>query len=176
MGAAASPFAAPVTFRPYRLAKKVKAGADFIQTQLVYDVDGFEVFMEKVRALGIHENAYILAGVGPLKSPGMAKYMRDNVPGIRIPDRLIERMTQAGAKWAGKKNEELSREEKEARSEAWKAEGIKICIELIHKMRAIPGVAGVHIMAIEWESAVKPIVEGAGLLPRPRIIEPDSPR
>jgi methylenetetrahydrofolate reductase (NADPH) len=169
IGAAAAPFADPVEFRPYRLAKKVKAGANFIQTQLVYDVDAFARFMEKVRELGLHKQTYILAGVGPLKSPAMAKYMRDSVPGILVPNSLIERMEQAGAPWAGKSKDELTKEDKKARSEAWKQEGIQICIELIKELQKIKGVAGIHIMAIEWEEAVKPIVEGAGLYPRPVI-------
>ncbi len=171
VGAAASPFAGPVEFRPYRLAKKVQAGASFIQTQLVYDVDAFKVFMEKVRELGLHEKVYILAGVGPLKSPGMAKYMKDSVPGLLVPDVLIDRMTEAGAPWAGKSKDELTKDDKKARAAAWQDEGIKICIELIQQLREVEGVAGVHIMAIEWEDAVKPIVEGAGLLPRP-VVEP----
>jgi 5,10-methylenetetrahydrofolate reductase len=172
VGAAESPFAHPIDFRPYRLAKKVKAGADFIQTQLVYDIEAFKVFMEKVRQLGIHEKTSILAGVGPLKSPGMAKYMKENVPGILIPDEMAKRMNQAGAPWAGKSKDELSKEDKKARSEAWKETGIQICIELIQQLREVEGVAGVHIMAIEWEEAVKPLVEGAGLLPRPVIEVP----
>jgi methylenetetrahydrofolate reductase (NADPH) len=171
VGAAAAPFADPLDFRPYRLAKKVKAGADFIQTQLVYDIPAFERYMEKVRELGLHEETYILAGVGPLKSPGMARYMKNNVPGILVPDELIQRMAGAGAPWADKKKDELTKEDKRNRSKAWRDEGIKICIELIQKMQAIEGVAGVHIMAIEWESAVKPIVEGAGLYPRPEVAE-----
>lgn len=166
-GAAESPFAHPVDFRPYRLAKKIKAGANFIQTQLVYDIERFKSFMARVRELGVHTQAYLLVGVGPLKSPSMAKYMRDNVPGILIPDELIRRMTEAGKPWAGKKPDELTKEDKKARSQAWQAEGIKICIEQIQQLREIEGVAGVHIMAIEWEEAVKPIVEGAGLYPRP---------
>jgi methylenetetrahydrofolate reductase (NADPH) len=174
VGAAESPFAAPVEFRPYRLAKKVKAGADFIQTQLVYDLEAFKAFMDKVRSLGIHEQTYILVGVGPLKSPAMAKYMKDSVPGILLPDVLIERMSRAGAQWAGKKSEELSKEDKKARSEAWKNEGIKICIELIQQVREVEGVAGVHIMAIEWEEGVRPIVEGAGLLPGPANPQPSA--
>lgn len=169
VGAAAAPFADPIDFRPYRLAKKVKAGANFIQTQLVYDIPAFERYMEKVRELGLHEQTYILAGVGPLKSPGMARYMKNNVPGILVPDDLINRMTDAGAPWAGKPKDELTKEDKRARSLAWKEEGIAICIELIQKMQEIEGVAGVHIMAIEWEEAVKPIVEGAGLFPRPEV-------
>jgi 5,10-methylenetetrahydrofolate reductase len=169
IGAAAAPFADPIDFRPYRLAKKVKAGANFIQTQLVYDVEAFEKYMQKVRELGLHKKTYILAGVGPLKSPGMARYMKKSVPGILVPDELIDRMNQAGAPWAGKSKDELTKEDKRARSDAWKDEGIKICIELIQQLRRVEGVAGVHIMAIEWEEAVKPIVEGAGLYPRPVI-------
>jgi methylenetetrahydrofolate reductase (NADPH) len=169
VGAAAAPFADPLDFRPIRLAKKVQAGANFIQTQLIYDIDAFAVYMEKARELGVHEQAYILAGVGPLKSPGMAKYMKNNVPGILVPDEVIERMNDAGKEWAGKKTSELSPEEKKARSKAWKTEGIQICIDLIKDIQKIDGVAGVHIMAIEWEEAVKPIVEGAGLHPRPAV-------
>ncbi len=169
IGAAAAPFADPVDFRPLRLAKKVKAGANFIQTQLVYDVKEFATYMEKVRDLGLHEKTYILAGVGPLKSPGMAKYMKKNVPGILVPDEVIDRMTQAGKEWLGKKASELAPEEKKARSKAWRTEGIQVCIDLIKDMQKIEGVAGVHLMAIEWEEAVKPIVEGAGLYPRPEV-------
>jgi methylenetetrahydrofolate reductase (NADPH) len=169
IGAAAAPFADPLEFRPLRLAKKVKAGASFIQTQLVYDIPAFASFMEKVRALGIHRQVYILPGVGPLKSPAMARYMKKEVPGILVPDQIIQRMEAAGAPWAGKKPDEMSKEEKKARSEAWKNEGIQICVELIQQLQKIDGVAGVHIMAIEWEEAVKPIVEKAGLFPRPQL-------
>ena len=169
VGAAAAPFAGPVEFRPYRLAKKVAAGANFIQTQLIYDIEAFKVFMAKVCELGIPEKAFLLAGVGPLKSPTMAKYMKESVPGILVPDPLIERMTAAGAPWKGKKPDELSKEEKKARSEAWKAEGIKITVELVQQLREIEGVAGIHIMGIEWEESVRPIAEGAGLMPRPVI-------
>ncbi|KAA3659055.1 MAG: methylenetetrahydrofolate reductase [Chloroflexi bacterium] len=171
VGAAAAPFADPIDFRPYRLAKKVKAGANFIQTQLVYDVPAFEKYMAKVRELGLHKQTYILAGVGPLKSPGMARYMKNKVPGILVPDELIKRMAAASKPWAGKKKDELTREDKIARSKAWKAEGIQICVELVQQLREIEGVAGVHVMAIEWEEAMKPIVEGAGLYPRPVVAE-----
>ena len=92
-----------------------------------------------------------------------------DLPGILVPDEVIDRMTKAGAKWAGKKAADLSSEEKKARSKAWQAEGIQVCIDLIKDMQKIEGVAGVHIMAIEWEEAVKPIVEGAGLYPRPEF-------
>ena len=169
IGAAAAPFADPLDFRPLRLAKKIKAGANFIQTQLIYDTEAFKAYMEKVRDLGVHEEAFILAGVGPIKRPGMAKYMKNNVPGILVPDEIIDRMTKAGKEWAGKKAADLSPEEKKARSKAWKDEGIQICIDLIKDIKKIDGVAGVHIMAIEWEEAVKPIVEGAGLYPRPEV-------
>jgi methylenetetrahydrofolate reductase (NADPH) len=169
VGAAAAPFADPIDFRPYRLAKKVQAGADFIQTQLVFDIPAFARYMEKVRELGLHKQTYILAGVGPLKSPGMARYMKNNVPGILVPDELIQRMTAAGSPWKGKKKDELTPDDKRARTKAWREEGINICVELIQQLKEIEGVAGVHIMAIEWEEAVKPIVDGAGLLPRPEV-------
>jgi 5,10-methylenetetrahydrofolate reductase len=159
VGAAANPFGDPFEWRPYRLGKKVKAGANFIQTQLIYNVERFTKFMEKVRELGLHKQVYILAGIGPLKSPGMARYMRDQVPGLDVPSYYVDRMTEAVTG--------ISETDKAGRREAWNQEGIKIAIELIHQLRQIEGVAGVHIMAIEWESAVKSIVEGAGLLPRP---------
>ena len=169
VGAAAAPFADPLDFRPYRLGKKINAGANFIQTQLVYDVPAFAKYMEKVRELGLHQKAHILAGVGPLKSPGMARYMKNNVPGILVPDEIIARMTAAGEPWANIPKEELTPEDKRARATAWKETGIQVCIDLINQLQKINGVAGVHIMAIEWEEAVKPIVEGAGLHPRPVV-------
>jgi methylenetetrahydrofolate reductase (NADPH) len=171
VGAAAAPFADPLDFRPYRLAKKVQAGANFIQTQLIYDVPAFKKYMEKVRELGVHEKTYILAGVGPLKSPGMARYMKNNVPGILVPDEILNRMTAAGKPWSGIPKNELTKEDKRERGKAWRETGIQICIDLIQELREVEGVAGAHIMAIEWEEAVKPIAEGAGLLPRP-VLEP----
>lgn len=159
VGAASNPFGDPFEWRPHRLAKKVGAGADFIQTQLIYNVDRFAEFMQKVRDLGLHEQTYILAGIGPLKSPGMAKYMRDQVPGLDVPNEMVDRMTSAA--------EGIDKDEKKARREAWRNEGKQIAIDLIKQLREMEGVAGVHIMAIEWESAVRPIAEGAGLLPRP---------
>jgi 5,10-methylenetetrahydrofolate reductase len=163
VGAASNPFGDPFEFRPYRLEKKVKAGADFIQTQLIYNVDRFAEFMEKVRKLGVHEKTFILAGLGPLKSPGMARYMRDQVPGLDVPDMYVDRMVNA--------TKGIDKDDKKARRDAWRNEGIQITIELIDQMKQIEGVAGVHIMAIEWEEAVQPIAEGAGLLPRPKIEE-----
>jgi 5,10-methylenetetrahydrofolate reductase len=167
VGAAANPFGDPFEWRPYRLAKKVEAGADFIQTQLIYNIERFAEYMEKVRQLGVHEHVYILAGIGPLKSPGMAKYMRDQVPGMDVPNELVDRMTKAA--------EGIDKEDKKARAAAWRQEGIQIAIEQIHQLQQIKGVAGVHIMAIEWEEAVKPLVEGAGLFPRPELAPIPAP-
>ncbi|MFN3762488.1 MAG: methylenetetrahydrofolate reductase [Anaerolineae bacterium] len=161
IGAAENPFADPFDFRPYRLAKKVAAGADFIQTQIILDIPRFREFMKRVVDMGLHEKVYILAGIGPLKSAGAARYMRDKVPGMRVRDEYVERMEAAVAG--------IPKEDKKARKEAWEREGIRIAIEQIQEIREIPGVAGVHIMAIEWEEAVPLIVEGAGLLPRPQV-------
>jgi methylenetetrahydrofolate reductase (NADPH) len=146
IGAAANPFGDPFEFRVVRLAKKVAAGADFIQTQCIYDMPRFKEWMKMVRDRGLHEKVHILAGVTPLKSGGMARYMAKNVSGISIPEELIDRMVKA---------------EKPAE------EGIKLCVAQIQELREIEGVHGVHIMAIEWEHRVAEIVEMAGLLPRP---------
>lgn len=148
VGAAANPFADPFELRVARLAKKVNAGADFIQTQCVYDVERFEKWMEGVRDRGLHEKVSILAGVTPLKSVGMAKYMKNKVPGMSVPDGLIKRMSGVS---------------KEKQPE----EGIKICVESIQRLKEVKGVRGFHIMAIEWEQKVPEIVKAAGLYPRP---------
>jgi methylenetetrahydrofolate reductase (NADPH) len=161
VGAASNPFGDPFEWRPHRLAKKIQAGADFIQTQLIYNIDRFGEFMDNVRKLGLHEQTYILAGIGPLKSPGMARYMRDEVPGLDVPDAIVDRMLNA--------TEGIDKDDKAARRDAWRDEGVKIAIDLIKDLREIEGVSGVHIMAIEWEEAVAPIAEGAGLLPRPQV-------
>jgi len=161
IGAAENPFGDPFDFRPYRLAKKIAAGVDFIQTQIILDIPRFREFMKRVVDMGLHEKVYILAGIGPLKSAGAARYMRDKVPGMRVRGEYVERMEAAVAG--------IPKEDKKARKEAWEREGIRIAIEQIQEIREIPGVAGVHIMAIEWEEAVRPIVEGAGLLPRPQV-------
>jgi methylenetetrahydrofolate reductase (NADPH) len=142
IGAAANPFSDPFEYRVRRLAKKVTAGAQFIQTQCVYDLKKFRKWMEMVRDLGLHERTHILAGITPLKSDGMARYMRDHVAGVDIPDELIQRLRSAG---------------KAAE------EGIKIAIETIQEMKGIDGVHGVHLMAIEWERKIPEIVKGAGL-------------
>ncbi len=148
LGAAANPFADPFEFRPLRLEKKIRAGADFIQTQGIYDVERFARYMEMVRDRGLHEQTYILAGIIPMKSAGMARYMRDYVAGLAVPNELVTRMEQA---------------------EDAKEEGVKITVELIEQLREIEGVHGVHIMAVAWESIVPVIVERAGLYPRPIV-------
>jgi methylenetetrahydrofolate reductase (NADPH) len=161
VGAAANPFGDPFELRPYRLAKKAAAGANFIQTQLIYDIPRFKEYMKKVVDMGLHEKVAILAGVGPLKSSGMARYMRDKVPGMIVQDYYVDEMTKA--------IEGIPKEEKAARTKAWRQRGIELCIEQIQEIKEIEGVAGVHIMAIEWEEAARPIAEGAGLLPRPVV-------
>ncbi len=150
IGAAANPFADPFEYRPHRLAKKVAAGADFIQTQIVFNVPKFAEFMKKVCDLGLHEKVYILAGVSPIKTLGAARYMAKFVPGMDVPDEMVRRM-------------------KESPKEKREEEGIQICVEIIQQVREIPGVAGIHLMAIEWEEAVPEITERAGLLPRPQV-------
>jgi 5,10-methylenetetrahydrofolate reductase len=149
IGAAANPFAGPsIEFRALRLAKKATAGADFIQTQIVYNVDKFAQWMKLVRDRGLHEKVKILAGVAPIKSVGAARYMKTRVPGMDVPDSIIERLR-------GVPKEQVSKE------------GIVLCVDIINQIRQIEGVAGIHIMAIEWEETVPEIVEAAGLLPRP---------
>ncbi len=166
IGAAASPFTDPIGIRPLRLAKKVAAGADFIQTQMIFDMDLFKQFMRRVVDMGLHEKVAILAGVGPLKSTPMARYLNDRIPGIVVPDAMMARMDAAV--------QGIDEDDTEARRDAWRAKGIKICIEQIQELREVEGVAGVHVMAIQWEAAIRPIVEGAGLLPRPVLPEPPA--
>jgi methylenetetrahydrofolate reductase (NADPH) len=148
IGAAANPYADPFEFRVLRLAKKVRAGADFIQTQAVFDVGRFAKWMEMVRDKGLDQKVHILAGLIPIKSVGMARYMRDYVAGLMVPDELVTRMENA----------------KDA-----KEEGVEIALEIIEKIRDIPGVHGIHIMAVAWEEVVPLIAERAGLLPRPIV-------
>ncbi len=150
IGAAASPFSEPTEFRVYRLAKKIEAGADFIQTQAVYNMDRFQLFVNQAIDMGLTEKCYILAGVIPIKSLGMARYMKTNVPGIDIPDQIMKRLQGAEK---GKVAEE----------------GIKIACEQIRAFKAMAGVTGVHLMAIGWEHRVPEIAEGAGVLPRPVV-------
>jgi methylenetetrahydrofolate reductase (NADPH) len=149
IGAAENPFADPFEIRAARLSKKVKAGCEFIQTQCIYNLERFEKWMQMVRDRGLHEKCAILAGVTPFKSVGMARYMKNQVPGMDVPDAMIERMKAVP---------------KEKQAE----EGIKICVETIQRLKEIPGVRGIHIMAIEWEERVSEICKAAGLLPRPQ--------
>jgi methylenetetrahydrofolate reductase (NADPH) len=150
IGAAANPFADPFESRVVRLAKKVAAGVQFIQTQCIFNLERFAQWMQLVRDRGLHEKVHILGGVTPMKSVGMANYMKNMVPGMDVPDALIARIKGV---------------EKDKRAE----EGIKIAIETIQQLREMEGVHGVHIMAIEWEEMVPRIAEEAGLLPRPQV-------
>ncbi|MBN1106961.1 MAG: methylenetetrahydrofolate reductase [Deltaproteobacteria bacterium] len=150
VGAAANPFADPFEIRVPRLAKKIAAGVEFIQTQCIYNLEKFELWMQLARERGLHEKVFILAGVTPLKSAGMAKYMKNRVPGMDVPDEIVKR---------------ISGVPKEKQAE----EGIKICIESIQRLKEVEGVKGFHIMAIEWEEQVPEIAKQSGLYPRPKI-------
>ena len=150
VGAAANPFPDPFEIRVPRLAKKVAAGAEFIQTQCIYNLDKYEEWMRLARDRGLNEKVYILAGVTPFKSAGMAKYMKNRVPGMDVPDELVKRMSGVP---------------KEKQAE----EGINICVESIQRLKEVEGVKGFHIMAIEWEEKVPEIVERSGLYPRPDV-------
>ena len=148
IGAAANPFADPFEYRVSRLAKKIKAGTDFIQTQAVYDVDRFAKWMEMARERGLDQQTHILAGVIPIRSVGMARYMRDYVPGVIVSDEIVTRMEKA---------------------ESAREEGVRIILEIIEQLKEIPGVHGIHIMAVGWEDIVPEMVEKAGLMPRPVV-------
>ncbi|HUV06958.1 MAG TPA: methylenetetrahydrofolate reductase [Spirochaetia bacterium] len=146
IGGAANPFVEPFEWRVYRLEKKIAAGVDFIQTQCVYDMERFSLWMKEVVSRGLHKEVKIMAGITPIRTLGMARYMKDSVAGVIVPDKIIDRIAAA---------------------ENPRDEGLKLCIEQIRQFRKMEGVAGVHIMAIEWEAAVRGIVESAELLPRP---------
>ena len=148
IGAAANPFVPPYAWRPLRLAKKIAAGAEFVQTQYCFDVPRFKTYMQRVRDMGLHEKVFILVGVGPLRSARGAEFMRSKVPGVVIPDEIVERLQKTPKKQQ-------------------KAEGKKIAIEIIQQVKEIEGVAGVHVMAYRQEELVAEIIEEAGLLPRP---------
>ncbi|MDP2646058.1 MAG: methylenetetrahydrofolate reductase [Desulfobacterales bacterium] len=150
IGAAANPFADPFEWRVHRLAKKINAGVDFIQTQCIYNMVKFREWVKRANDMGLTEKAYILAGVTPMKSLGMARYMKTNVPGMDVPDEIIDRLKGAEK---GKAAEE----------------GIKIACEQIEEFKQMKGIAGVHLMAIEWEHKVPEIAERAGVLPRPVV-------
>jgi methylenetetrahydrofolate reductase (NADPH) len=147
LGAASNPFAPPYDFRPLRLAKKIEAGADFIQTQFCFDVPRFRDFMARVRDMGLHKKAFILVGVGPLRSAAAARWIRANVPGVIIPDRILQRLERAPE---GQQ----------------RAEGKRLCVEIIQEVREIEGVSGVHVMAYRQEELVAEIIQEAELLPR----------
>ena len=150
IGAAANPFADPFEWRVHRLAKKIQAGVDFIQTQCIYNMQKFRDWIKQANDMGLTEKTYILAGVTPMKSVGMAKYMKSRVPGMDVPDEIIKRLQDAGK---GNVAEE----------------GIKIACEQIEEFKEMKGVAGVHLMAIEWEHKVPEIAERAKVLPRPQM-------
>lgn len=148
IGAVANPFADPFEFRVMRLAKKIDAGADFIQTQCIFDMERFGRWMKMAVDEGLHEKVYILAGLTPVRSHKALQYMKNNVAGMSIPDELITRMESA---------------------QDAKEEGVKICVEMIEQIRSMKGVAGIHLMPIGWESITPVILERAGLLPRPKV-------
>jgi methylenetetrahydrofolate reductase (NADPH) len=150
IGCAVNPFADPFEIRVPRFRMKADAGADFVQTQCIYNMDKFKKYMELSRQEGLHERVKILAGVTPLKSAGMAKFMRRMVAGMDIPDEIVDR---------------IAAEPKEKQG----AKGIEMCIEQIQELKEIEGIAGVHVMAIEWEERLEEIIGGAGLLPRPVV-------
>ena len=150
IGCAVNPFADPFEIRVPRLKMKMQAGADFVQTQCIYNMEKFKVYLEEAKRQGLHEKVKILAGVTPLKSAGMAKFMKKMVAGMDIPDAVIKRIAD---------------EPKEKQAE----KGIEMCIELIHELKEMEGIAGVHVMAIEWEEKLNQIIGGAGLLPRPIV-------
>jgi methylenetetrahydrofolate reductase (NADPH) len=143
LGGAANPFAPPLDYRPLRLAKKVAAGAQFVQTQYCFDLEIFRNYMSAVRDAGLHERVFILAGVGPLASAKSAEWIRSNVPGVHIPDEVVRRLAGAADQ---------------------KQEGVNICVELINELREIAGVHGIHIMAFRQEHRVAEIVERSGVL------------
>ncbi|MGD0998263.1 MAG: methylenetetrahydrofolate reductase [Thermoleophilia bacterium] len=151
IGCAENPFGDPFELRALRLKKKIEAGADFVQTQCIFNIPKFKKWMEEVRSLGLHQEIKILAGITPIKGAGMAKYMKNFVPGMDVPQEIVDR---------------IAAQEKGAPQQA---EGKKLAVEMIKELAEVEGVAGVHIMAVEWEPAVPEIVEAAGLLPRPAV-------
>ena len=152
----------PIDFRPVNLMKKVNAGADFIQTQGIYDIEGFRTQMARIVNMGLHERTAVLGGIIVPRSAMMLKYMDSSVAGVSVPKSLIDRMNKA---------KEAAGDDKKKARELQEAEGIRITIELIHQVLETPGVKGVHIQAIEWESAIEGIVKAAGLYPRPTFPE-----
>ncbi|MBI5100493.1 MAG: methylenetetrahydrofolate reductase [Nitrospirae bacterium] len=162
IGASWTPMGDPIDIRPMNLLKKVNAGADFIQTQGIYDIELFRAQMAKIVNMGLHERTAILGGIIVPKSAMMLKYMDSSVAGVSVPKALIDRMNKA---------KEAAGDDKKKARELQEAEGIKLSIELIHQVLETPGIKGVHIQAIEWESAIEGIVKAAGLYPRPAFAE-----
>ena len=150
IGAAANPFAEPFEWRVHRLAKKIAAGADYVQTQCIYNMPKMREWVRQANEMGLTDKVYILAGVTPMKSIGMARYMQKKVPGMDVPEELIKRLQGVDKKNVAD-------------------EGIKIACEQIEEFKEMKGVAGVHLMAIEWEHKVPEIAERAGVLPRPEV-------
>ncbi len=148
IGGVANPFADPFEFRVVRLEKKIAAGADFIQTQAILDMERFERFMELVRSRGLDQRAYILAGLMPIKSAKMARYMQKNVAGMMVSEDICRRLEKA---------------------EDVKAEAVELVVEQIKQVQKIKGVAGVHLMAVAWEDIIPTVVQQAGLYPRPLV-------
>jgi methylenetetrahydrofolate reductase (NADPH) len=150
IGAAANPFAEPFEWRVHRLGKKVRAGADFIQTQCIYNMEKMREWVRQANDMGLTEQVYILAGITPMKSVGMARYMQTQVPGMDVPDEIIRRLKGVDRKKVAD-------------------EGIRIACEQIEEFKEMKGISGVHLMAIEWEHKVPEIAERAGMLPRPEL-------
>jgi len=136
---------------PTRLERKADAGADFVQTQIVYDVDAFGEWAETVRPRGIFDRVFVLAGVAPPRSPRGARFMREHLPGVVVPDAVIERLEAAGPEDAA-------------------AEGVRLTVEIVERLRKVEGVAGVHVMGLGKEDSVRRVIDGAGLLPRPTVV------
>ncbi|PID40216.1 MAG: 5,10-methylenetetrahydrofolate reductase [Proteobacteria bacterium] len=150
IGGAANPFAEPYAWRVHRLAKKVAAGVDFVQTQCIFNMDRMRQWVKAAVDMGLTEKVYILAGVTPMKSIGMARYMQNKVPGMDVPNEIIKRLQGVDKKKVAD-------------------EGIKIACEQIEEFKEMEGIAGVHLMAIEWEHKVPEIAQRANVLPRPVV-------
>lgn len=148
IGGAANPFGDPFEYRVTRLAKKIDAGIDFVQTQSVYDMNRFKEWLGMVRDRGLHEKVHIMAGVTPLQSAEMGAYISKNIPGVAVPEELSDRI---------------------AKAQDSAEEGIKICVDQIEELREMDGVRGIHLMTLEWEEAISQITDMAGLLPRPAV-------
>ncbi len=144
IGAVENPFAPPLDFRPMRLGKKVEAGAEFIQTQICFNLEKLRLFMARCRDLGLLDHVWILVGIFVLRSARATRYLRDQVPGLDVPEAVVERMDAAGPERAAD-------------------EGVAIALEILDEVRRIPGVSGVHLMSIRGENAILRVIEESGL-------------